>query len=84
MPTNQKGVYRFIHSVNYYRNMWSRSMLELEILSTLTPSRVKFKCTYVEQKAFEEIMPIVDHNHLLDYPGFINNLKFILMLEISN
>ena len=45
---------------------------------------MKFKWTKIEQDAFEEMNQILARNTLLPYPCYINNLKFIPMLAISN
>ena len=45
-------------------------MYKLKYLTILTSSKVKFKCTYVENNVFKEINQIVDQNTLLSCLGF--------------
>ena len=42
----------------------------LQLLTALTPTKVKFKWTDVEQKSFNEIKLIVSHETLLIHPDF--------------
>ena len=42
----------FIGLVNYYRYMWYRRSRFLRLLTALTPDKVIFTWTSVEQKAF--------------------------------
>ena len=53
--------------VNYYRDMRETRSHLLHPLTKLTPNEVKFKCTYVEQKAFDEINCMVACDTLLIY-----------------
>ena len=43
--TSEKEVRQFIGLVNYYRNMWEIGLHQLESLTKLTSSKVKFKWT---------------------------------------
>ena len=54
----------------YYRDMWSRWSHLQQPLTTFTPEKVRFKCTYVEQKAFDDIKCMVMCDTLLTYPYF--------------
>ena len=49
----------FIGLVNYYKDMWAKRSHLLHHLTALTPNKVKFKWTDVEQKAFGKIKYIV-------------------------
>ena len=50
MPRNsQKGVRKFIGSINEYLYMWSRRLYMLATLAKLLSSKVKFKWTEVKQ-----------------------------------
>ena len=69
-PTIQKGVHAFISLANYYRDIWERCSHTLETLTNLNSNTVIFKWNKPEQKYFEEIDQIVDHNNLLIYPYF--------------
>ena len=50
-------------------DMWSKRSHLLQTLTVLTPTKVKFKCTDMEQKVFNEIKRIVASDNLLLY-GF--------------
>ena len=50
--------------------MWAKRSHLLQPLTELTPNMVKFKWTFVEQKAFDEIKQIVTYDNLLIYPDF--------------
>ena len=67
-PKTQKQVSAFIGLVNYYRGVWAKRSHLLHPLTALTSNKVKFKCTYIEQEAFDEIKRIVSRNTLLEYP----------------
>ena len=54
-PKNQKQVLSFIGLVKYYRDLWAKQSHLLQPLTVLTPKKVKFKWTFVEQKSFDEI-----------------------------
>ena len=41
----------------------------------ITPNKVKFKCTIIEQDSFNEIKRIVAQDTLLTYPDFNGKLK---------
>ena len=60
LTTSQKGLCKFISVVNCHLDLWSRYSHMLEPLSNLMPNRAKFKCTYDEHEAFEEIKQIMD------------------------
>ena len=53
-PIYQKQVHSFIGLVNYYRDMWAKQSHLLQPLTELTSNKLKFKCTDVGQKAFDE------------------------------
>ena len=57
--TSQKGVRKFICVINYYCNMWLRRSHMLTSLTRLTSIKWKFKCTQVEQDAFDKIKRIL-------------------------
>ena len=50
--------------------MWYIRSHVLQPLTTLTPNKVKFKCTDVEHEAFDDIKCIVAHETLVSYPDF--------------
>ena len=68
--TSYKLVRKFIGLVNYYCGMWESHSYMLAHLTKLTSSKVKYKWTEAEQKAFKEIKKIVAPNILLDFPYF--------------
>ena len=57
-------------SVNYYRNIWARLLHKLAPITKITPSKVKFKWTKIEQDTFEEMKRIVPCNVLIAYQDF--------------
>ena len=63
-PTNTKQARSFIGLLNYYRDMWSRRSHLLQPLTALTPSKVRFKWTEMEQKVFDDIKRYVAHDNL--------------------
>ena len=67
---NTKEVCALIVIVNCYRDMWDRRSHLLHPLTVLTPNKVKFKWTDVEQKALDYIKHAVVQENLLAYPGF--------------
>ena len=69
-PNYQKEVHQFIGVVNYYRNMWSRRSHMLAPLTNIKSSKVKCKCTKMEQDYFDGIKRIVARDDLLSYPYF--------------
>ena len=64
----QKHVCAFIVLVKYHMDMWAKRSHLLHPLTALMSNKVKFKCTYIEQEAFDEIKRIVSRNTLLEYP----------------
>ena len=83
-PTkNKKQVHKSIDLVNYYKYMWVRRSHLLHPLTALTPSRLKFKWTDVEQKAFYEIKHIVAQIPYWHTRISINVFISILMLAIT-
>ena len=76
-PNNTKEVSTFIGIVKYYRDMWSKWSHLLYSLTALTSHKVKFKCTDVEQKLFDDIKCAVYKEELLAYPDS-NKLSSIL------
>ena len=70
LSKNTKQERVFIGLLNYYMDIWSRRSHLLYPLNTLTPNKVKFKWTDVEQKAFDYIEGAVSHDTLLTYPDF--------------
>ena len=77
-----KQVWAFIGVINYYRKIWARWSHLLHPLMARTSSKVKFKWTDVEQKAFDEIKRTVSHNTLLSYIYF--NKSFNLHTDASD
>ena len=80
-PKNKKQVRSFIGLVNYYRYMGAKQSNLLQPLTALTSNKVKFKWTFVEQKAFDEIKKIVTRETLLIYPDF--NKRFDIYTDVS-
>ena len=72
----------FIGLVNYYRDMLSKHSHLLHLLTTTTLSKVKFKCTDVEKKAFDEIKHKDPCDTLLIYPKFIK--RFDIRTDASD
>ena len=62
--------------------MWDRQSHILHPLTALTSTKVKFKWTGVEQKAFDEIKRTVAHNTILAYPKF--NKVYNTHMDASN
>ena len=81
-PKSQKQVCVFIVLVNYYRYIWNRWSHLLQPLTAITSNKVKFKCTNVEQKSFDDIKRIVVRNTLYHTQVSINYLISIWMLAI--
>ena len=69
-PKTIKHVRSLLGLINYYRDMWSKRSHLLQSLTTLTLTKVTFKWTDVEQKAFNKGKQLVAHNTLLIYPDF--------------
>ena len=74
-PTSQNKVCQFIGVVKYHRNMWSILSHTLSLLTNITPSKVKFKCTKIEKYAFNETKRVLVRNTLLDYLYFDQEFK---------
>ena len=56
MPlTNTKQTRSFTGLVKYYKDMWPRRSHLLQPLTALTPYKVRFKWTDMEQKVFDDI-----------------------------
>ena len=66
--TPPKEIRQFIGVVNYYRYMWEIFSHTLAPLTYITPSKVKFKWTKIEQDTFNEIKHIVARDILSAYP----------------
>ena len=81
-PTSTKHVRAFIGSVNYYRDMWARRLHLIQPLTALTSSKVRFKCSDVEQIVFDDIKKAVAHDTLLSYPYF--NKKIDIHTDASD
>ena len=81
-PKNTKEVREFIWIVNYYRDIWAKRSHILHPLTALTSNKVKFKCTELEQKAFEDIKRAVSQDTLLVYPDF--NQRFDIHTDASD
>ena len=69
-PMRLKLVRAFVGLVNYYRDMWARMTHLIHPLTALTPNKVKFKWTDVEQKAFDDIKRAIAHETLSAYLYF--------------
>ena len=65
--TSRKEVHQFKGVMNYYRNMWERNSHTLASLTKITPIKVKFKWTKIEQDVFYKIKLIVSRHTLLTY-----------------
>ena len=68
--TQQKVGCKFIHSVKYYHNMWTRLSHTLEPLTNLMHNIVKTNQTDVKHNVFKNIDRSADHSNSFDYPGF--------------
>ena len=56
-------------------NLWPKRSHTLAPFTRLMSTKREFKCTQVEQDAFEKIKRIVARNTLLTYPDFNENFK---------
>ena len=84
MPqTAPKGLYKLICLVEYNWNMWENHSNMLQPLTILIYSKVKSKCTDIEQKMFEKVECIVAYNNILSYPDFNKKYIYSCMLDIS-
>ena len=81
-PKNTKKVHAFIGIVNYYRDMWDRRSHMLHTWTELTPPKLKFEWTDVEQQAFNDIKCNVSHNTLIAYQYF--NKRFDIHTDASD
>ena len=81
-PKNTKYVRYFIGIVNYYRDMWAKRSHLLHPLTALTLHKVRFKCTDLEQKLFDDIKRAVSQDTLLAYPEF--NKRFDIHTDANN
>ena len=61
--------------MNYYHDMWERSSHTLLPLTKITPSKLKFKWTKIEEEDFDEIVRIVARDSLLNYLYFNEEFK---------
>ena len=80
-PKNQKQVRSFIVLLNYYKDMWDKQSYLLKPLSALTPKKLKFRWTFVEQKVFDEIKQIFTRDILFVYKDF--NKKIDILTDAS-
>ena len=80
-PRNIKQVHAFVVLVKYYRDIWARRLNLIRPLTALTSTKVTFKWTDVEQKAFDKIKQIVSRDTLLIYPDF--NKRFDIFLSFG-
>ena len=81
-PTNKKQNRSFIGMINYYRDMWKHRSVILEPLTALTSSKVKWKWTEIEQKAFDKMKDILSKEVMLSYPDF--NKPFTIHTDASD
>ena len=81
-PKNTKEVRDLIGIFNYYRYMWDKLSHLLHPLTALMPHKVKFKCTGVEQKRFDDNKPDICQDKLLAVPDF--NTHFIIRADIRD
>ena len=52
---NVKQVRAFLGLVNYYRDMWKKRLHLIQPLAALTSTKLMFRWTDFEQKAFDEM-----------------------------
>ena len=69
-PIMKCQVWTFIGLVKYYRYILAIWSHLLQLLTSLTSDRLKFKCMTVEQKVFDDIKGIIEPDTLLEYPYF--------------
>ena len=81
-PTTRKQLHQFIGLINYYRDMWWHHSDRLTPLTRLTSTKVPFKWTEVEQKAFENMKKIISRDVYLTYPDF--NKYFDIHMDASD
>ena len=72
----------FVGLVSYYRAMWTVQSYLIQPLTAITSTKVTFKWTDVEQKAFNTVKQIVARNTLLLYTVF--NERFDIHTDVSN
>ena len=78
----QKHVHLFVGLLNYYRDMWASRSHLLHPLTALTPNKVKFKWTDVEQKAVDYIKRAISQDTSLEYLDV--NKRFDIHTGASN
>ena len=81
-PKNIKQVRAFLGLVNYFRDILSKPTNWLQYLTALTSTKVMFKWTDVEQKAFDKIKQIAARDTLLLYTDF--NERFDIHTNASS
>ena len=81
-PKSIKQVRAFLGLLNYYRDIWSNPPNLLQYLTARTSTKVMFKWTDVEQKAFDKIKQIAARDTLLLYTDF--NESFDIHMNASN
>ena len=62
--------------------MWAKRSHLLRPLTAITPHKVKFKWTNLEQKAFDDIKRAISQDTLLAYPEF--NKRFDIYMDASD
>ena len=80
-PTSRKEVRKFIGVINYYRDIWSRRLHKLALLTKLTFMKRNFKWSKFEQDDFNKIKRIADRDTLFAYTDF--NEKFKIHTDAS-
>ena len=61
--------------MKYYGKFVAKAVTYVSAFTRLMSTKREFKCTQVEQDAFEKIKRIVALNTLLTYPDFNENFK---------
>jgi hypothetical protein len=75
-PTTCKQLRQFIGMVSYYRDMWPLRSHLLELLSSMTSAKVKWKWTPPEcQDSFEKMKAIMAKETLVTFPNFTKRFE---------
>jgi hypothetical protein len=69
-PKTRRQLRSFIGMINFYRDVWKKRSHLLAPMTKLMSTKIPFKWTDEEQKAFDEIKNHISAESLLTYPNF--------------